>query len=87
MPDTQRIAIQLAGILFLGYGSLTLSEIRALPFVESSEESLFIAQRLMDAFKKDGYIVEVDTDGYTPEATLRLVGRKAKSRALSRSAV
>lgn len=80
MLDTQRIAIQLAGILFLGYGSITLAEIRALPFVEDSDEALFIAQRLLDAFEKDGHIIEVDTDGYTPEATLRLVGRKAKSR-------
>lgn len=81
MLDTQRIAIQLAGILLLGYGRITLADIRALPFVEDSDEALFIAQRLLDAFENDGHIIEVDTDGYTPEATLRLVGRKAtKSR-------
>ena len=51
-----------------------------MPFVENSDEALFIAQMVMDAFKKDGYIIEVDTDGCTPEATLRLVGRKSKSR-------
>lgn len=80
MLNTHRVAIQLAGILLRGYGRVSLSEIRALPFVENSDEALFIAQMVMDAFKKDGYIIEVDTDGYTPEATLRLVGRKAKSR-------
>lgn len=80
MLNTHRVAIQLAGILLRGYGRVSLSEIRALPFVENSDEALFIAQMVMDAFKKDGYIIEVDTDGCTPEATLRLVGRKAKSR-------
>lgn len=80
MQGTQKIPIRLAGMLLLGYRRITLSEIRALPFVESSEESLFIAQRFLDAFEKDGYIIEVDTDGCTPEATLRLIGRWAKSK-------
>lgn len=80
MLDTQRIAIQRAGRMFLGSGRITLADIRALPFVENNDEALFIAQRLLDAFENDGHIIEVDTDGYTPEATLRLVGRKAKSK-------
>lgn len=80
MLNTHRVAIQLAGILLRGYGRVSLSEIRALPFVENSDEALFIAQRLLDAFEKDGYIIDVDTDGCTPEATLRLIGRWAKSK-------
>ena len=50
MVDTFEISVTLAATLLLQKGDVSISDIRALPFVRDQQEAFAIARRLSDAF-------------------------------------
>ena len=50
MVDTFEISVTLAATLFLRKGDVSISDIRALPFVSDEQEAFAIAGRLTEAF-------------------------------------
>ena len=75
MPNTQKIAIQLAALLLLEHGYIALSDILSLPFVEDEEQALQIAQKLVDSFGDD-YELEVPPQRHPSDISVRLTGSK-----------
>ena len=55
-------AVKLAAALLKQFGQISVSEIRALPFVRSDEEAMIIAKSLAEAF--DVEIRQVRQDGH-----------------------
>lgn len=47
---TKEAAVKIAAALLQQYGQISVSEIRALPFVQTDEEAMMIARSLAEAF-------------------------------------
>ena len=52
MTEFRNINLQLAAMLLIQDGHLSISEIKALPFVETREEALSIAQEIYDTLSE-----------------------------------
>ena len=59
MTELRGVSLRLAAGLLIQDGQLSISEIKALPFVETQGEALSIAQELYDALS-DQYILNLE---------------------------
>ena len=53
MTDLHNVSVRLAGVLLIQDGEITLSDIESLPFVETKEEALSIARKLVHVFGEE----------------------------------
>lgn len=71
--DDFDIAVEMAGKILLKKGRISLSEIRHVPFVETKQEAVAVAQNLIHK-----YDVEVVEDKWNGEVTIHLYNLAAK---------
>ena len=74
MTDLHNVSVRLAGVLLIQDGEITLSDIESLPFVETREEALSIARKLVHVFGEE-YRVEMHDD-HLSNMHLTLAGTK-----------
>jgi hypothetical protein len=63
MEDTFEISVTLAATLLLQKGDVSISDIRALPFVRDQQEAFAIARRLSDSFGSRCRVEVPDSQG------------------------